>query len=322
MLLESEADIDGLSAAQVELMDFSDIEVRREWKHIDVLVIDRNNKLVVLIENKVGGRESRGQLDRYRDVVQREFPDFKSVLVFLTLEGQPSEEANDYIAYSHARLLGVLDRIMKQRREQMPEAVVTFLTHYTDTLRRLTMQDNTLVELCQEIYRKHREAIKLIVEYGEVSRFNEIASEIVSQAGDCEILYAAPKAIWFIPTSWAQFVLENSSAWTHLKRPVSVACWLTLYGNKVSVVFEVSRMTDPALRLSCVKGLRDRGYKLTKKAFDMDATFSRFYRSSRSLRDPADEEAMRDAIQGVFGKAQEEFPKVEAVFKDVFPIQD
>ena len=44
MLLESEADIQGLSAAQVELMDFSDIEVRREWNHIDVLVIDRKNR--------------------------------------------------------------------------------------------------------------------------------------------------------------------------------------------------------------------------------------------------------------------------------------
>jgi hypothetical protein len=324
MLLESDADIDGLSAAQVELMDFSDIEVRREWRHIDVLVIDRNNKLVVLVENKVGSRESPGQLARYRKVVEPEFPSFKLVLVFLTLEGQPSEdeEARDYIAYSHARLLEVLERIMRQRREQMPEAVVTFLTHYTNTLRRLTMQDEALVELCQKIYRKHREAIKLIVEYGEVSSFNELATEIVGHDGDCEILYSAPKQLWFIPTSWAKLVPENGSGWTHLKRAVSVACWLDLSQDKISLLFEVSRMTDPALRLSCVKALKDRGYKLTKKAFDMEAKFSRFYRTTRSLRDPADEEAMRDAIQGVFGRGREEFGKVEAVFKDVFPVKE
>lgn len=324
MLLESNADIDGLSAAQVELMDFSDIEVRREWKHIDVLVIDRNNKLVVLIENKVGSRESPGQLARYRKVIEPEFPSFKLVLVFLTLEGESSEdeEASGYIAYSHAKLLGVLERIVKQRREQMPEAVVTFLTHYTNTVRRLTMQDKALVELCQKIYRRHREAIRLIVEYGEVSSFNELASEIVGHDGDCEVLSAAPKQLWFIPKSWAKLVPENGSAWTHLKRPVSVACWLNLYDDKISVVFEVSRMTAPALRMSCVRALRESGYKLTKKAFDVDATYSRFYRSSRSLRDSADEEGMRDALQSLIGKAREEFPKVEAVFRSVFVVKE
>ena len=194
ILLESNVDIEGLSAAQVELMDFSDIEVRREWKHIDVLVIDRENKLVLLIENKLGSGEGLGQLARYQKTVGHEFPSFKLVPVFLTLEGKSSEdqEASEYIAHSHAKLLGVLDRIIKQRCEQMLEAVVTFLAHYTNTLRRLTMQDNALIELCQKIYRKHREAIKLIVEYGEVSSFSQLASEIVGHA-DCEILRKNPK---------------------------------------------------------------------------------------------------------------------------------
>ena len=35
MLLDSDTDVEGISAAQVELMDFGDIEVRREWQNID-----------------------------------------------------------------------------------------------------------------------------------------------------------------------------------------------------------------------------------------------------------------------------------------------
>jgi hypothetical protein len=233
--LKSQADIEGLSAAHVELMDFSDIEVRREWKHIDVLVIDRRNKLALLIENKIGGNEGPGQLVRYRKAVAHEFPSFKLVPVFLTLEGEPGEdeEASKYIAYSHASLLGVLERIVKQRSDQMPEAVVAFLTQYTNTLRRLTMQDRPLVELCQKIYRKHMAAIKLIVEYGEVSSFSQIASEIVSQA-NCEILKTAPKNLWFIPASWAKVVPENGAAWTFLARAVSVVGWIDLYGDKIT----------------------------------------------------------------------------------------
>ena len=184
------------------------------------------------------------------------------------------------------------------------------------------MQDEKLKQLCQTIYRKHREAIDLIVQYGQVSRFSELASEIVGHDGDCEVLYAAPKSLDFIPSSWAKVVPENGSAWTHLKRPVSVTCWLGLYDNKISIGFEVSRMTDSALRMSCVKALRDSGYKLTKKAFDLDAKYSRFYRSSRSLRDSGDAEEMRDALESLIGKAREEFPKVEAVFRTVFAAKE
>ena len=99
----------GLSAAEVELMDFTDIEVRREWKHIDVLVIDRQNKLVLLIENKIGGCEGPGQLARYRKTIGNEFPTFKLIPVFLTLQGESSEDddGQTYITYSHARLLSV-----------------------------------------------------------------------------------------------------------------------------------------------------------------------------------------------------------------------
>jgi hypothetical protein len=319
ILLESNVDIEGLSAAQVELMNFSDIEVRREWKHIDVLVIDRENRLVLLIENKLGSGEGLGQLARYQKAVGHEFPSFTLVPVFLTLEGKSSEdqEASTYISYSHARLLGVLDRIIKQRYEQMPEAVGTFLAHYTNTLRRLTMQDNALVDLCQKIYRKHREAIKLIIEYGEVSSFSQLASEIVGHA-DCEILKKAPKNLWFIPTSWAKVVPENSMVWTFLWRPVSVVCWMELLQDKIHLVFEVSRMNDPALRMSCVKALSESGFKLNKRAFKEGATYSRFYSWSRPVRASDDEEEMRDAIERLFGKAKEEFPKVEAVLKGVF----
>lgn len=321
ILLDSDANI-GLSAAQVELMDFSDIEVRREWKHIDVLVIDRYNKLVLLIENKVGSGESPGQLARYRNVVGHDFPAFTLVPVFLTLEGEASEdeEASDYITYSHARLLDVLDRIVTNRRGQMPEAVATFLAHYTDTLRRLTMQDQSLIELCQKIYRKHKEAIKLIVEYGVVSSFSQLGKDIVGNDGACQVLTTTPSMVWFIPCSWLKVVPQNGTAWPHLPKPLSVACWLKLWenNNKIGLVFEVSRMDDPALRMACVKALSEAGFKLTTMAFKEDAKYSRFYRATRTIQDSSDEEGMWTAIDGLLKKAKEEFPKVEAVLKEVF----
>ena len=268
--------------------------------------------MVLLIENKIGGKQAPGQLARYRKVVGHEFPAFKLVPVFLTLEGESGEdeEASKYIAYSHASLLCVLERIIKQRRKQMPEAVATFLDQYRNTLRRLTMQDKALVELCQKIYRKHREAIKLIVEYGEFSIFSQLASEILGRDGECEILHTGPKILSFIPTSWAKVVPENSTVWTHLSRPVSVVCWIGLWPTtRLSLVFEVSRMDDPALRMACVKALSENGFKLTKRPLRKMPPIA----VSIGILGRCEIRAMRksygDAIDSLVGKAKEQFPK-------------
>ena len=76
ILLLSDKTIPGISAAQVELMNFSDIEVSREWRNIDIIVIDRTNKVVLFIENKIYSGESEGQLTKYLQLVKKEFPDF------------------------------------------------------------------------------------------------------------------------------------------------------------------------------------------------------------------------------------------------------
>jgi hypothetical protein len=94
---------------------------------------------------------------------------------------------------------------------------------------------------------------------------------------------------------------------------------MELWQDKINLVFEVCRMTDPAERMACVKALSEAGFKLTKMAFKENASFSRFYRASHDVRDSGDEEEMRDALEKVVGKAKEQFAKVEAVLRKVFP---
>jgi hypothetical protein len=72
-------------------MAFSDVEILREWRNIDILIIDHTNKFIFLIENKIYGRETRGQLVKYRELVELEFPGFSIVPIFLTLAGQKRE---------------------------------------------------------------------------------------------------------------------------------------------------------------------------------------------------------------------------------------
>ncbi len=320
MLLESDRNIEGISAAQVELMDFADIEVRREWRHIDLLIINRTNELLILIENKIYSGESPGQLFNYKEVVGREFPSFTVVPVFLTLMGQESadDKATDYISYSYLQLLAVLERLFAQRQSQLAEPVAMFLKQYMDTLRRLTMQDESLVELCKTIYRRHRDAIDLIVEYGKAGVGQKAVEDVLSKEGGYEILCSRPNSVWFLPESWSDIIPENSTVWEFLERRVSIACWFEFYKEQVYIHFELSKMDDTQLRLACVKKLKEVGFKLRKQAFDENATYSRFFGGTQKVSDMTDYEAVREAVEKLFKKAKPEFPKAEEVFRDVF----
>lgn len=180
------------------------------------------------------------------------------------------------------------------------------------------MQDEALVDLCRTIYRRHREAIDLIIEYGATSMFSAIAADIVADKGNCEILQSKTRHVWFIPTTWAKVVPENGTAWQHLKRPVSIACWIEQASNRARLIFELSRMDNPALRMACAKALQTAGFTLTSLAFNKDAKYSRFYTSSISVSDWTNEDEMREAVQKLFAKAKEQFPKAETVLRKVF----
>ena len=320
ILLMSDKTIKGLSAAKVELLDFSDIEVLREWKNIDILIIDRLNKIILFFENKIQSGESTDQLAKYKRIVEDEFPQFTIIPIFLTLTGHESsdKDAQDYISYSHIQLYSILDKLFLQRKSQLAEPVQVFMQHYLDTLRRLTMQDEELTNLCKTIYRKHREAIDLIVEYGMVSAFSQATEDVLGVDGKYEILYSSPSQIWFLPDSWKTLVPENGIMWTSLKRPVSVCCWFEYYKGKLYSHFEVCKMDDPALRLECVKSLKAAGFTLGKKAFDENATYSRFYGKTVKIKDETDYDEMSSAIEKLLEKAKDEFPKVEKVLKEVF----
>jgi len=79
-------------------MDLSNTSVRREWAHTDILCVneDEDNRLVVLIENKIDSCEGVASLRKYLQEVKRAYPPsrgFKTIPLYLTPEGDaPTDE--------------------------------------------------------------------------------------------------------------------------------------------------------------------------------------------------------------------------------------
>jgi hypothetical protein len=322
ILLQGNANIQGISAAKIELMDFADIEILREWRNIDILVIDRTNKLLLLIENKIYSSESRGQLAKYKKAALEAFPSFVPILVFLTLTGEESDDiaADKYISYSHLQILGVLEKIFTQRQSQLPEQVAIFIRQYTDVLRRLTMKDESLVDLCKTIYRRHREAIDLIVECGMSGVGQQAVEEILSKEGEYEILRSRSHRVDFLPRKWCDIIPENGDPQRGLSRPVSVICFFEFLNKSecLRLIAEVSGMDDTQLRLSCVEKLRQAGFKLLKKASNENAKYSRFYSEKMKVSDLTDYEEVSEAAKKLLQDSKTEFPQAEKVFREVF----
>lgn len=160
------------------LSNQNDFIVRREWKHIDILLISYATKTVIAIENKVNARESKTQLNRYRNILEEEFKGeerWTHVYLFLTPDGDEPSDANwDILTYED--IVGDIERAL-QGLDLLPE-VKLLIENYLDVLRREIMKDNELVDLCNEIYQKHKTALELIWDNITDSTSEEIAKEL------------------------------------------------------------------------------------------------------------------------------------------------
>ena len=150
---------------QMLLKDFDDVIVRREWNHIDVLLISEANKVIFAIENKIWSKESKGQLNRYQHVLESEFFDYEKNYIFLTPKADDSSDIDTWVSMSYIDVITCLENIVYLKKEIINPKVTSFINQYIDILRRYIVKDENLEKLCTEIYFKHKQALDLIFEY-------------------------------------------------------------------------------------------------------------------------------------------------------------
>lgn len=288
------------SGAHVELMDLSDVEVRREWRFIDVLVVHRVEKWCLLIENKIRARESRGQLARYRRAVDEEFDGFQAVSVFLTLEGDEASEdgqAQKFVAVDYAEVVDLVARLFEQRRSRVPLEAAVLLDHWIRTMRRMLMVDDEIIELCRRIYRTHREAIELIVEHGISSPVLSACGEFVARHVDIAFkpIYRG-RSVWFLPKDLLEAQRAVRPGWRHLDPTVPV-CWrfdVSRSKPRIKLVLEVGPIADPAFRLELIRRFHEAKLKGAERGLRDDAKYTRLWTESGTIPNDEDGEPLDD----------------------------
>jgi hypothetical protein len=287
-----------LNVFNIQEFIFSEIEIKREWSDIDILLIDKRNKFVLFIENKIRAKESKGQLKKYHNRIDDNFQGFEKIPVFLTLFGDNPSDIR-YGILSYVKILEILRFILEINSEYLNEKIVDFINYYIRTLELLTMEDKELKELCKKIYKEHKEAIDLIAEYANENSFEEAAKEFANQMDFTEFS-ANGRGLWTIPkviSENVERVAEEKWVWGY---PLTV--WFAVRGGKMGVILEVGPFLDANLRSEFLKHLRNYGFSINEKSLLSTAKYTRIFSKYPVFDDWDNKESIVQKLTELYNK--------------------
>lgn len=150
-----------------------DFTIYREKNNIDLLLVDKSNKFVIAIENKVYhservGGNGGGQLTEYYNIVNRDYDeDYKKFFVYLTIDKVPpssKDNKKNWMVASHQMVGEVVEDLLNANN--LNDKTELILSSYVDLLkRRNIMANKKLEELCEKIWAKNEKALDILFEY-------------------------------------------------------------------------------------------------------------------------------------------------------------
>jgi len=209
-------EVSRVSPLDFDLWDLDEIEVRREWRNVDLLLADRSNRLAVIIENKIHSGEHGDQLQRYWASASSDFRGWTLLGLYLSPEGDdPSDKRYMPLGY------GAIAELVESLASRASGDVSLVMTHYAQMVRRKVLEDSQVAELCRRIYRRHREALDLLFSY-RFDRQEEVRSLLTQLIGETPGLIAdisSKNYIRFCPAEWDQAqLLREGEGWTRTRR--------------------------------------------------------------------------------------------------------
>ncbi|WP_265447792.1 PD-(D/E)XK nuclease family protein [Acetivibrio straminisolvens] len=154
-----------INVLELLTLDFSNFTIMREWNNIDILLLSQKDRFVICIENKINIGEHSNQLVRYREKVQETFPKeegYDAIFIYLTPDKALPSDIDAWMPLSYVEILDILNNSIDDKG--LEPRVKLIIENYIETLRRYVVKDKELVQICINIYKKHKQALDLIFE--------------------------------------------------------------------------------------------------------------------------------------------------------------
>lgn len=200
------------SQAFVDLVK-GDTVVEKEIHHIDILVRVPETKTLVVIENKVDTTTHDNQLERYSDIVDKEFHDYKRVFVYMTLQGEDpinrgagaNRQINlRYCKFTYGEFLKVLEKVMPTGNSNKERKVKFILEDYIKMCKTTLFHDNPGVyDQCEQVVKDHADAVEAIKTYLQSATNDKVLEKCKSALG--AVLEPKGSNMFFTPEMRAIF---------------------------------------------------------------------------------------------------------------------
>ena len=336
------------TALDIVQADLRDIEVRREWQHIDLFLLSRRNNWAFIIENKFHSTQHNGQLAKYVQKVRSAFEPEEGRLevkgIFLTLHDEDPEDTS-YALIGYDAVCELLPRVMAAEGQSIGQNVRIFLDHYIEVIKEATgmsEERDEMEQLARALYRQHRKVLDFIWDHGSSTNFSLARDEVFGDNwGDGDVVKAGKHSfvsLWssgeqfsFLPLSWYKGLGEERYAWPGCENWWSgfpVICWMQIFQSEkgaegsIRLFAEVGPLSDIDGRKKLVEAIQAAGSKagiadvrFQKTAANEGKKYSKFLKDNIiSIKDVQDIEEISRAIQSLLKKFQPCFDAVAPVF--------
>lgn len=216
--------VSNISPIDIDLLDLSGIEVRREWENIDIFLLSVDERFICAIENKIDSSEHSNQLAKYNTKIDEEYPGYNKLLIYLTLEGLPPEKDYDWLPFSYEGIYDLVISVSKDYKNSISEEVLVLLSHYGEMINRHFMVDNEIATLSRNIYKRHKKALDLIFEHKPdmFTETRQMISDLLSSclSSDFVMDHCTKSYIRFTDERWDKIPAQTSGdgQWTKTGR--------------------------------------------------------------------------------------------------------
>ena len=164
----------------INFSDETNASSKRAKCSIDLLIIDKENKYIIAIENKIWSQEGDSQLSDYQKAIDIKFGDntdhknFRKYFIYLTPKGETPNGSyedggleEDWLIADYQILYDIIDKIIKNENRDMSDEARFILQSYNDLLiKEGIVSNNDLQKLCAKIWgsKEYKEALNILFE--------------------------------------------------------------------------------------------------------------------------------------------------------------
>ncbi|WP_028880071.1 PD-(D/E)XK nuclease family protein [Terasakiella pusilla] len=289
-------DMSNFSPIDIDCMDLSDVKIKREWQNIDILIESKQADLVIAIENKIDSTEHSNQLQKYKTIVENNFPHIENkFFIYLTKDGVSPQKETDqevWTAFSHTIVIEELERSLSMKTRSLSDEQKMLINHYIEFMKRHILGNSEIATLAQKIYENHKEALDIIFEHKPDERAENIQyiKNKLEERDDVRMDKSSGSIIRFYSPSW-NFGKVTRKGWCTGTRGILFEIGIPTSKKTTKVELVIGSRVQPNHKDCLFKTVEKRTEMRSGKK---NAKWPRAWSSPTNLRLTSHEETLED----------------------------